>query len=66
MSVYYALCHGASLRLCGTCRRHVDHNPFAAIDPYQPFTTPQTRGEQCGAWLAKTSQLNFPKSDTGD
>lgn len=65
MSLYYALCDGAEIRLCNTCRRHVDHNPEAAKDPHQPFTAPQTSGERCMVWLGKPAP-NLPRANTGD
>jgi hypothetical protein len=65
MIVYYDLCHGAEIKLCSTCRRHVDFNREAATDPHQPFTTPQTSGERCMAWKPKPA-LNPPRANTGD
>ena len=67
MSVYFALCHGAELRVCTSCQRHVDHHPAAAADPYQPFTAPQTSGERCLRWMPRpAAPLNPPRVDTGD
>lgn len=67
MNVYYALCDGASIRLCNSRIRHVDHNPEAAKSEHQAFTTPQTSGERCLNWKSRPASLpTTPKIDTGD
>lgn len=48
----YALCHGAGLRICDSCRRHVDHNPAAATALHQAFVAPST-SSRCAQWMAK-------------
>lgn len=50
--VHYALCNGAGLRICDSCRRHVEHNPAAASAPHQPFVAPTT-GSRCAQWMAR-------------
>lgn len=62
---YYAICEGAEIRICGTCRRLVDHNPDAAHDPHQSRIAPQAERERCSAWMPKPAP-NLPRAHTGD
>jgi hypothetical protein len=65
MIVHFPLCHGASLKLCGTCDRLVDQHPHAVNEPHQSFVTPTTNRERCAFWKARPSR-NPPRQDTGD
>lgn len=49
---WYALCHGAGLKICDSCRRHVHHNPQAAQAPHQAFVATPTSSSRCPRWMA--------------
>jgi len=65
MSTYYALCRGADIRLCNTCRRHENFNVDAAQDPHQAWVPPHNQDERCPSWMPKPSK-NPPAINTGD
>jgi hypothetical protein len=52
---WFSLCHGEGLRLCESCKRHVDRWPQDAMDPHQPFLAPAVRGERCSHWQADST-----------
>ncbi|KFN42317.1 hypothetical protein [Arenimonas oryziterrae] len=62
---YYAICEGADIKICGTCRRFAEFNPDAAQDPFQARMAPQADLERCPAWMPKPA-TNPPRAHTGD
>lgn len=59
MRTPFALCNGAGLRICDTCRRHADDHVDAASTPYQTWVTPTTN-HRCAHWLAKPTHAITP------
>lgn len=59
MSVHYALCEGAGLRICDGCRRLASEHPKAAANPYQARIAP-TRSDRCPHWLARPTHALTP------
>lgn len=64
MPTWYALCHGAGIRLCSSCIRHVDFNPRAATAQHQPFVSPTTN-DRCANWKAKRPTSITPTDSRG-
>jgi hypothetical protein len=66
VSTYFALCKGADIRLCRSCRRLSENHPRAAADPFQQFIEPQNAGERCSTWMPTPAMPNAPRLDTGE
>lgn len=49
-----AICHGAGLDDCASCKRLAERNPQAAADPYQAWIPP-AETEQCSYWIHDAS-----------
>lgn len=52
----FALCHGAGLRICMSCRRNYDNVPVSQIGEHQSWITPAVRDDKCGDWSAIPEQ----------
>lgn len=63
MFVPYALCHGAGLRICDSCARHIDLHPAAARNPNQPHVA-ATRNDRCPNWKSKPASGAVTPTDT--
>lgn len=59
MSTLYAICEGAGLRICDSCRRLAADNPKANANPYQACIPP-TRSDRCPSWLARPAHAVTP------
>jgi hypothetical protein len=59
MRTAYALCKGAGLRICESCRRNAEDHPTATARPFQQWVSPTTN-HRCANWLAKPAHAVTP------